>query len=86
VDELEVREAAAPDLAATGAAWVKLQDLHRSLGLAFPLPANAAQIWLDLATSVRIMHLALASAVWGVLVFAVTYRLLNPHEKAGTVL
>lgn len=47
MDELEVREAAAPDLAATGAAWVKLQDLHRSLGLAFPLPANAAQIWLD---------------------------------------
>jgi heme A synthase len=47
---------------------------------------GAANVWLELATSLRILHLALASATWGVLVFAVTYRLLNPHEKAGTVL
>ncbi len=30
---------------------------------------GAANIWFDLATSVRILHLALASAVWVVLVF-----------------
>ena len=47
---------------------------------------GAANVWLELATSLRIMHLALASATWGVLVFAVMYRLLNPREKAGTVL
>jgi heme A synthase len=47
---------------------------------------GAANVWLELATSLRILHLALASATWGVLVFAVTYRLLNPREKAGTVL
>lgn len=34
---------------------------------------GAAQIWTDLATSVRIMHLALASAVWGVLVFTMVW-------------
>ncbi len=44
---------------------------------------GAANVWLELATSVRILHLALASATWGVLVFAVAYRLLVPHEKAG---
>ena len=41
---------------------------------------GAANVWLELATSVRILHLALASATWGVLVFAVAYRLLNPQE------
>lgn len=45
---------------------------------------GAANVWLELATSVRILHLALASATWGVLVFAVAYRLLNPQEKAQT--
>jgi len=45
---------------------------------------GAANVWLELATSVRILHLALASAAWGVLVFAVAYRLLIPQEKAGT--
>ncbi|HSP55925.1 MAG TPA: COX15/CtaA family protein [Dehalococcoidia bacterium] len=44
---------------------------------------GASNVWLELATSVRILHLALASATWGVLVFAVAYRLLVPHEKAG---
>jgi heme A synthase len=42
---------------------------------------GAANVWLELATSVRILHLALASAAWGVLVFAVAYRLLNPLER-----
>jgi heme A synthase len=42
---------------------------------------GAANVWLELATSVRILHLALASAAWGVLVFAVAYRLLNPDER-----
>lgn len=44
---------------------------------------GAANVWLELATSVRILHLALASAVWGVLVFAVAYRLLIPDEMVG---
>ncbi len=46
---------------------------------------GAANVWLELATSVRILHLALASATWSVLVFAVAYRLLNPMEKAETI-
>jgi heme A synthase len=37
---------------------------------------GASNIWLELATPVRVLHLALASALWGVLVFAVGYRLL----------
>lgn len=45
--ELEVRVATAGDLAAAGAAWFNLQEFHRSLGLAFPLPEDAAQKWLD---------------------------------------
>jgi len=39
---------------------------------------GAANIWLELTTSVRILHLALASAVWAVLVFALAYRHLVP--------
>ncbi len=34
---------------------------------------GASNIWFDLATSVRIAHLALASALWGVLVFGVAW-------------
>jgi heme A synthase len=34
---------------------------------------GASNIWLDLATSVRIVHLALASALWAVLVFALAW-------------
>jgi ribosomal protein S18 acetylase RimI-like enzyme len=45
--ELQVREAAAGDLAAVGAAWLKLQEYHRSLGLAFLLPEDAVDKWLD---------------------------------------
>jgi len=42
---------------------------------------GAANVWLDLATSVRILHLALASAVWGVLVFTIMWA----HQNALTV-
>lgn len=40
---------------------------------------GAANIWFDLATSVRILHLALASALWGVLVFALMWS----HARSG---
>jgi heme A synthase len=40
---------------------------------------GAANVWLDLATSVRIMHLALASAVWGVLVFTMVWAYQHGH-------
>ena len=55
------------------------------LGLLFgaQVMIGALNVWLELATSVRILHLALASAVWGVLVFAVAYRLLIPQERTG---
>lgn len=45
--ELQVRAATPADLATVGAAWLKLQEYHRSLGLAFDLPADAAEKWLD---------------------------------------
>lgn len=38
---------------------------------------GAANVWLDLATSVRILHLALASAVWAVLVFTMLWAYQN---------
>ncbi len=44
---------------------------------------GASNIWLDLATSVRIVHLALASALWGVLVFAVAWSYLATRTAAG---
>ncbi len=34
---------------------------------------GASNIWFELATSVRIAHLALASAVWAALVFALAW-------------
>jgi heme A synthase len=43
--------------------------------------AGAANIWFELATSVRIVHLALASALWGALVVAIGYRHLNPSAE-----
>jgi heme A synthase len=39
---------------------------------------GAANIWFELATSLRISHLALASALWGVLVFAAVWSYLRP--------
>ncbi|MEX2144550.1 MAG: GNAT family N-acetyltransferase [Anaerolineales bacterium] len=44
--KLSVRQAEAEDLAAVAAAWTKLQVLHRSLGLAFTFPPDAAEQWL----------------------------------------
>lgn len=44
--ELQVRQAATEDLVAVAAAWNKLQEFHRSLGLAFPLHADASERWL----------------------------------------
>jgi heme A synthase len=38
---------------------------------------GAANIWLELHTSVRILHLALASAVWAVLVFTMMWAWQN---------
>jgi cytochrome c oxidase assembly protein subunit 15 len=38
---------------------------------------GAANVWLELATSVRIAHLALASAVWAVLVFTMAWAYQN---------
>jgi heme A synthase len=40
--------------------------------------AGASNIWFELATSVRIVHLALASAFWGAVVTALAYRHFNP--------
>jgi cytochrome c oxidase assembly protein subunit 15 len=42
---------------------------------------GASNIWFELATPVRILHLALASAVWGVLVAAVAYRQIVTQDK-----
>ena len=39
--------------------------------------AGASNIWLELATWVRIVHLALASALWGVLVFNLAWPFLR---------
>ncbi|MEX0682983.1 MAG: COX15/CtaA family protein [Dehalococcoidia bacterium] len=44
---------------------------------------GAANIWLDLATWVRIVHLALASAVWAVLVFTLVWALTRPTRAYG---
>ncbi len=44
---------------------------------------GAANIWLDLATWVRIVHLALASAVWAMLVFSLVWALTRPEHAYG---
>jgi heme A synthase len=44
---------------------------------------GAANIWFDLATELRISHLALASALWGVLVFAAAWSYLRPTAGDG---
>jgi heme A synthase len=45
--------------------------------------AGASNIWFELATSVRIVHLALASAFWGALVIGLAYRHFNPLETSA---
>ena len=44
---------------------------------------GASNIWLELATSVRIAHLALASALWAMLVLAVTWGYLEGRGGTG---
>ncbi|HEY5625285.1 MAG TPA: COX15/CtaA family protein, partial [Dehalococcoidia bacterium] len=44
---------------------------------------GAANIWLDLATWVRIVHLALASAVWAMLLFSLVWALTRPQNAYG---
>lgn len=44
--ELRVREAAPEDLPAVGAAWLKLQRFHQSLGLAFSVGEGIQEKWL----------------------------------------
>lgn len=44
---------------------------------------GASNIWLDLATSVRILHLALASALWAVLVFALMWSHARTNESGA---
>ena len=43
---------------------------------------GASNVWLDLATPARIAHLALASALWAVLVFTVAWAYLEPPARA----
>lgn len=43
---------------------------------------GASNIWLELATSVRIAHLALASALWAVLVFGAVWAYLDRRAAA----
>ena len=42
---------------------------------------GASNIWFELATPLRILHLALASAVWAALFTGVVYRHLAPQQK-----
>jgi heme A synthase len=43
---------------------------------------GASNVWLDLATGVRILHLALASAVWAMLMFALSWSHMRSEESA----
>ncbi|TMB66876.1 MAG: hypothetical protein E6J43_09955 [Chloroflexi bacterium] len=45
---------------------------------------GAANIWLTLATPLRILHLALASALWAVLAFTSAWSYLSPGTKERT--
>jgi hypothetical protein len=44
---------------------------------------GASNIWFDLATPVRILHLALASAVWAALFAGIVYRHLYPLQPVA---
>jgi heme A synthase len=45
---------------------------------------GAANIWLTLATPMRILHLALASALWAVLAFTSAWSYLRPGTREQT--
>jgi heme A synthase len=88
--------AAADGILVAGLIWRALQRDRRSVVMATmallaalfvaQVMIGAANVWLELATSVRILHLALASATWGVLAFSVAYRYLFPQDRAGATL
>lgn len=44
---LAIRPAGLDDLPAVAALWQRLDEYHRSLGLAFPLVEQAASLWAD---------------------------------------
>ena len=46
---------------------------------------GAANIWLTLATPLRVLHLALASALWAVLAFTSAWSYLTPDNKERAV-
>jgi len=48
--------------------------------------AGAGNIWLELPAWLRIVHLALASALWAVLVFAAAWFYLRPAGGSGIAL
>lgn len=57
-----------------------------AIALSFALMAaqvlvGASNVWFDLATSVRIVHLSLASALWCVLVFALTWSHVRSERE-----
>jgi heme A synthase len=76
-----------------GLAWRVFAEDHRvvpllALGAAVGLYVTqvlvgASNIWFELATPVRILHLALASAVWGAVVIGVAYRHLSPLQRVA---
>jgi cytochrome c oxidase assembly protein subunit 15 len=76
-----------------GLAWQVFSDDDRpfsqlALGAAAGLyvtqvMVGASNIWFDLATPVRILHLALASAVWAALFAGIMYRHLYPLRNAS---
>jgi cytochrome c oxidase assembly protein subunit 15 len=76
-----------------GLAWQVFVEDHRAvpllaLGAAVGLYVTqvlvgASNIWFELATPVRILHLALASAVWGAVVIGVAYRHLSPLQRVA---
>lgn len=47
MSETTIRLADENDLASVGALWTRLDDYHRSLGLAFPHVEDAAEKWAD---------------------------------------
>ena len=46
---------------------------------------GASNIWFELATSVRIVHLALASALWAALVFTATWGYAERIGASGRI-
>ena len=63
---------------------VPLVALGAAVGLyATQVIVGASNIWFDLATPVRILHLALASAVWASLVVGISYRHISPPQEVA---